>query len=228
MTELASAVCQRFIGQINDQIAAGQHFDYLQVGALKEQIITSEAKKTLGLSESAHLTLYDLAGKSVEVLGTLRFVYLASLLEAFGKEYIAERDSVDPAEVRRYLLPEINEWKKGECGRYRSTSFFNLKFLRFVLQKKYQLEFSLVEERCFWEAGPLRNCLVHDGGVIATDELRSSIRYSVEVLNMPKTLPMKVWISGALIWRFIESSRGFIRACDYSSTILGAAGNRRR
>jgi hypothetical protein len=213
--EFKNNICQKFERQINNEIAFGQQYDYLQVKALKEQIITPGAKRLIGMPDHVPLTMYDLAKLSVDVVSKLRFIYLLSLLEAFGKEYIAQRESVTLDELTITLSAQQSKWRQQQCGVLSSTSFLNLAFLAFVLRERYRIDFAVLQDECFWEAGVIRNCLVHYGGVIPNEEFRVGLQASVLKLGVANAVGSQLLISDRFIWVYIESARAFIKACDY-------------
>ena len=173
-----NSTCQKFARQINNEVAAGQQFDYLKVEALRNQIIGPKAKRLLGFPAEVPLTLYDLAKESVEVLPKLRLIYLLALLEAFAKEYIAQRESVPLEDARKILSAQQSKWKKQQAGVLSSDSLLNLAYLGFALHDRYGVDFSSVQKQFFWEAGPLRNCLVHHDGAIPSEAFRIGLKWT--------------------------------------------------
>jgi hypothetical protein len=213
--EFKNNICQKFERQINNEIAFGQQHDYIQVKALKEQIITPGAKLLFGIPDHVPLTMYDLAKSSVDVLSKLRFIYLLSLLEAFGKEYIAQRESVALDELPTTLSSQKSKWMQQQGGVLSSTSFLNLAFLAFALRDRYGIDFDALKDECFWEAGVIRNCLMHHSGVIPNEAFRVGLQASVLKLGIENTVGSQLVISDKLVWVYIENSRAFIKACDY-------------
>jgi hypothetical protein len=76
---LKNPVCHKFDRLMNNEIAAGQMFDFLTENALKNQVISAKAKESLGFPPQQPLTMYDFAKESVNVLNKLRFIYLLTL-----------------------------------------------------------------------------------------------------------------------------------------------------
>jgi hypothetical protein len=212
---LRNPTCQKFERLVNDEIAAGQQFDFLKVDALRNQIITREGKQALGYSLDQRLTLYEIVKPSVDVLPKLRFIYLLSLIEAFGEEYIAERDPVPLGDVRRHLSAQQSRWQKLQQGVLSSTSFLNLAYLAFVLRDKYAIDFTSVKNPCFWEAGVLRNCLVHHNGVVPDEAFRLGLTNCIAETGVPDSVGTKMIVTAELLWTYIEDTRRFLRACDY-------------
>jgi hypothetical protein len=151
----------------------------------------------------------------VDVLSKLRFIYLLSLLEAFGKEYIAQRESVALDELPTTLSSQKSKWMQQQGGVLSSTSFLNLAFLAFALRDRYGIDFDALKDECFWEAGVIRNCLMHHSGVIPNEAFRVGLQASVLKLGIENTVGSQLVISDKLVWVYIENSRAFIKACDY-------------
>ena len=210
-----NSTCQKFYRQINNEVAAGQQFDYLKVEALQNQIITSEAKRHLGFPVEAPLTLHDFAKESVEVLPKLRLIYLLALLEAFAQEYLAQRESVPLENVRKCLSAQQSKWKRKQTGVLSSDSLLNLAYLRFALHDRYGTDFSSVQEQCFWEAGPLRNCLVHHGGAVPSEAFRIGLQNCILELGAADAVGSVLVISDKFVWTYIQAGRTFLTACDY-------------
>ena len=118
---LRHSTCHKFERLLNDEIAAGQQFDFLKVDALRNQIITPEGKRALGYAVDHPLTMYDVVKPSIDILSKLRFIYLLSLIEAFGKEYIANRDSIPLEDVTRTLNSQQSRWQTIQAGVLSST-----------------------------------------------------------------------------------------------------------
>ena len=175
---MRSVTCHKFERLINDEIAAGQGLhDHRLVKDLQQYEITEDAKMFFGVPVDAPMTLYDLTKASVDVLSKLRFIYLLSLLEALGKEYIAARDGVSADEVSRHLSNEKSTWQEKEPpGPRHSTSLYNSAFLAFVLTARYSVKFGSDISPCFWEIGPLRNCVVHHQGEIVNEGFRENLK----------------------------------------------------
>ena len=142
-------------------------------------------------------------------------VYLLSLLEAFGKEYIAARDSVDVESVSNHISVGKSAWQKKETGQRASTSLYNTAFLAFVLTQRYSMTFSSDISPCFWKIGPLRNCVIHHQGVITNEASRSDFKDIIALTATIDAVGERILISDKLIWTLIEDSRKFFSSCDY-------------
>lgn len=212
---LRNSDCHKFERLVNDEIAAGQQFDFLQVDALENQIITPERKLALGYAVGHPLTMYDVVKPSIDILSKLRFIYLLSLIEAFGKEYIANRDSIPLEDVTRTLSSQQSRWQSTQAGILSSTSFLNLAYLAFVLRDKYRLDFSSVRKDCFWEAGVLRNCLVHHSGVVPNEAFRVGLTGCIIETGATDSVGTQISVTDKLMWVFIDETRVFLSACDY-------------
>jgi hypothetical protein len=163
-------VCAKYCGLINTRIAWGQGTANLQESGLKTSLITAEGKQYLGVPDTIPLTLYDLAKPSLEILPRLRFIYLTSLIEAFAKEYFSVREDIQQEEVKQFLASYSSLWKNRKTGLIASDSLLNTAFLRFCLEKRYSLDFSSIPYPTFWEAGPLRNAIIHHDGILGTSK----------------------------------------------------------
>ena len=211
---LKNSICFKFERQINDEIAAGQQFDYLKVEALKQQLITPGGKSFFGVPVEKQLTMYDVVKDSVDVLSKLRFIYLLSLLEAFGKEFIAHREDISIDEVPEKISLYQSSWQRQQVGVMSSSSFLNLAYLGFILSEAYGLDFSSVKNQCFWEAGTLRNCAVHHGGVVPNEAFRTALKATIATLGARDAVGSPLIISNKLVWLHLEAARAFLRACD--------------
>ena len=212
---LRNSTCHKFERLLNDEIAAGQQFDFLKVDALEKEIITPEGKRTLGYSVDHPITMYDIVKPSIDILSKLRFIYLLSLIEAFGKEYIANRDSIPLEAVTRTLSSQQSRWQSTQDGILSSTSFLNLAYLAFVLENKYTLDFSSIHKDCFWEAGVLRNCLVHHSGVVPNEAFRAGLSGCITETGTTNSVGTQMIVTDKLMWVFIDETRVFLSACDY-------------
>jgi hypothetical protein len=212
---LKNAICQKFERLINNDIAAGQQCDFVLVNGLKEHKVTDSGKKYLGVPVEIPTTLYDMVKPSVDVLSKLRFIYLLSQLEAFGKEYIALRDGVSPDSVSSHISATKSAWQRQEDGRRASTSLYNTPFLAFVLATKYSISFDSDISPGFWQVGPLRSCLVHHQGVIVDETYRSDLQEVIAVLGTTNAVGERIMIEDKLMWSFIHDSRRFLSSCDF-------------
>ncbi len=214
--DLNNKTCRKFERQINNEIAAGQHHDHLLIEELRRQYITPAAKRTLQIPANAPCTLYDLVKDCVNVLPKLRCIYLLSLLEAFVKEYIAEREGISLDDVPGRLRPQKLKWQKQSHGLHASTSLLNTRYLGFVLSDRYGLSFTAAPiGPCFWEAGLVRNCLVHHNGAIPSEEMRLALPATIAEIGVQDAVGSRLMIPPSLIWQYIESARAFLKACDY-------------
>jgi hypothetical protein len=211
---LKNSTCQKFERHINNEIAAGQQFDFLKVEALKQQIITPQGKHLLGVHPEVQITMYDIVKGSVDVLSKLRFIYLLSLLEAFGMEFIAQREGVGLDDVATRLASYQSKWQRQQSGVLSSSSFLNLAYLGFILHEAYGIDFASVKTQCFWEAGVLRNCVVHYGGIIPNEAFRLGLKATIRELGSVDAVGSALVISDKLVWAHIEAARAFLHACD--------------
>lgn len=212
---LRNSICHKFERLINDEIAAGQQNDHILVNGLRQHIITEDGKRYFGIPVEVPLTLYDITRPSVDVLSKLRFIYLLSLLEAFGKEYVAARSGISTENVSSHISAEKSAWQQKESGPRASTSFYNTAFLAFVLTQRYSVTFSHDISPCFWEIGPLRNCMVHHQGVITNEVFRANLKSTIAITNTVDAVGEQIILNNKLMWNLIESSRKFLTACDY-------------
>lgn len=215
---MRSKACREYDRRINDEIAAGQQHDPLIVRQFQQCFITPAVKKRLQMDPHVPYTFYDLIRDAVEVLPKLRFIYLLSLLEAFGCDYVAERERIPTETVRTTIAPQVKEWEsRPATDRFlRSTSLLNLGFLRFVLIERYKVDFrDATIHESFWEAGELRRCLIHHGGVIATEDHRLSLRSTIRACGVVDTVGSKLHITPDQLWVYINSAREFLKRCDY-------------
>ncbi len=209
---IKSNICKNFSNQINNEIAAGEYgADYSQVSQLKRVFI----KNTEQLGLPAGGTMYDIFASSIEILPTLRFIYLMSLLEAFAEEYIAERLSIaDGGSVKenQKIKDLTAEWQKYNING--STSFYNISFLNYLFKGLFGVDFSSKIQEETFEAGELRRCIVHSGGRITnkyTDKLSKIITYlGLNVQEEPRII-----ITKKLMAIFIEDARTILKICDY-------------
>lgn len=212
---MKNSVCLKFERLINNDIAFGQQHDHILINELKKFKITEGAKKFLGVPAKVNLSLYDIGKSSVDILSRLRFIYLLSLLEAFGKEYIASRENITIDSIDFSIRSQKSMWQKLETGLRQSTSFTNSAFLAFVIKQKYNVTFSNEISGCFWEIGLLRKCVVHDRAIIPDDHYRCGMQNILSITNTRNAVGEEVIINDKLMWIFIEDCRKFLFACDY-------------
>lgn len=207
-------VCTKYYGLINTRIASGQGTASLQESSLKTSLITAESKQFLSVPENMPLTLYDIVKPSLEILPRLRFIYLTSIIEAFAKEYFSFQENIRQDEVKEFLAPNSSLWKTRQTGLIASDSLLNTAFLRFCLEKLYSLDFSSISYPTFWEAGPLRNAIIHHDGILKKLDFTISLEQTTSFLSVPNEIDQSVEVTDKLLWTFIEGSRTFLRICD--------------
>ncbi len=78
----------------------------------------------------------------------------------------------------------------------------------------YGTDFSSVQEGCFWEAGPLRKCLVHEGGIIPDQPYLAVLQETVRELGAKNEVHSGLVISEKFLWAYIEGARAFLKACE--------------
>ena len=210
---VANIVCIKFLKILNDELATGQQVDHITIDALKQRPLSESTKHDLGAPIEANLTLLDLTKQSVDLLCKLRLIYLFSLLEAFGKEYIAARDSLELDVVAASLGPEKSDWQKEESGIHGTSSLLNMRFLRFVLGRRYGVHPSQEISPVFWEAGVLRNSLVHDQAVVGSEFHRSALQETIALTGSENRIGARLRITEALVWQFLKDARRLITDC---------------
>ncbi|WP_276167646.1 hypothetical protein [Zobellia alginiliquefaciens] len=126
----------------------------------------------------------------------MQIVYLVNLFESFIQDFIRIKDGLTELEVNqngfwnKYLRREKLLWNEDKKENYNSsTSFMNIRFSLFVLNKKYELKYPSYLSSTIPELGSLRNCLVHyDGDITRTDKGGHSFRETlVETLFFLET-----------------------------------------
>lgn len=208
------AVVQKFLRLINDYVAAGQHFEYLQVTALKEQRVTPKAKELLGYPADANVSIYDLVYPSVEILPQLRFGYLATLMEAFVEEFICGREGINRTDLDTALRTEQSNWMRAHQGEIiGSVSRMNMWYVREILTSRYGFSFPNTPS-LFWEIGTLRNVMVHTDGVVESEAYRIALNNVFKEAGAPGIVGSRIIMSGDLLFKFIEASRAFLKECD--------------
>lgn len=212
---MRNGICHKYERLINDEVATGQHFTYLYIKELQQQELTDNAKRAIGISPKTPQSLYNIAQRSIAILPKIRLIYLLTLIEAFGKEYIADRDNVAIDELKKHLSAEQSAWNKQESGLRASTSFLNVQYLGFVLAQKYGITYSSKINSCFWEIGPLRNCIVHKQGIIENEMYKEALSCTIKEIGVAAKTGEELIITEPLLWVLIESSREFIESCDF-------------
>jgi len=203
------------MSQINNEVAAGQQHDYVTIEALKEYKITEGAKKLFGVPIEKEMTLLDLIKESVDVLSKLRLVYLFSLVEAFAEEYIVSRENIKIDDLKLHLKPLESAWKKKTTGLLISHSFLNWSYLEFVLKEKYKIDIDASISSCFFEAGPLRKCLVHDNGFISNEIYKQNLQNVIKIEGISNEIESQIKVTSKLVWVYIEDARKIIASCDF-------------
>ncbi len=213
-------ICHKFYRLINDEVAGGQQNDRIYIRALEEYKVTEETKSVLGISPEIHYTFYNLFKPSVDVLSKMRLIYLVSLIEAFGQEYIVERDNLKIDDLKKHIKTYAADWQKKETRQHlNSTSFYNTPFLAFVLNKRFNISFGSDISEAFWEIGTLRKCIVHHQAFIKNEEFCIALSNSITMTNTANAVNEQIFISNEFMWTLIEDSRRFIRACDHQKCL---------
>lgn len=214
MNKLNSPSCSKFYQTVNQKIAFGQFsHDLLTKNALQNQLITPEWKRFFGIPEWVPLTMYDITRSALDALPEMRFNYLMSLLEAFMKEYIAERDGVAVEAVSSHIGAEKSSWSKTEND---STSLYDLRFVNHVLVSRYGIDLSSHIQPVTFEVGVLRRCLIHHQSVIINDYFRGRLKNTIIHLCLNDVIGSVVTVTHKLMGIYIEDFRAIMRACDYT------------
>jgi len=208
VAELKSYACKKFILRINHEIAAGEYMhDSALKTALQSQKITPEGKRAIGIDQSVELTMFDVTILAYTVLPEMRFIYLSTLLEAFFEEYISERESISPEQVKTAISSEISEWDKNGGG---SKSFYNLPFVFFVLSRKYSIDPTNSLNSITLESGILRNCIVHDSGKIKSQYYVNQLINTITFLGVKSAVGEILRVNKKLMALYIEEYRKII------------------
>ncbi|AHV97079.1 hypothetical protein [Paenibacillus sabinae] len=212
-----SAVCSKFKRMLNDEIAAGEFFQDLKLeSALKKDLITPEGKQSMGLPVDAPLSMYDLTRPALEALPKFRFMYLVSLFEAFVQEYIAERKGISLDDLKNSLTNERSTWQRlnGHTS-VGSTSYYNVRFVNWLLNELYSIQIQSVIETLTLEMGDLRKCLVHHGGEITKQDFVDGLKATCLQLGLPSIIGTKVTVTKKLMSIYIEDFRRILNLCDF-------------
>lgn len=214
MNQLNSPSCRKFYQIVNVEVATGQFsLDLLTKWALQNRFLTSEYKRYINVPEGLPLTEYDLYRPALDVMPKLRFSHLMSLLEAFVKEYIAERNGVALEEVNNYISPEKSSWNK--AGN-KSTSLYDMEFVNHVLVSRYHIDLSRHIQPVTFEIGAFRMCLTHHQGFIINDYLGGRLKNTIIHLGLNNVVGSMVTVTHKLMGIYIEDFRAIMRACDYA------------
>lgn len=214
MTNINSKTCKKYLQRINNEIAAGEYMqDHILKDSLKLQKITSEGKKAIGVKEAVDLTIYDVTKGAYEILPGIRFIYLSSMMEAFIKEYIAERDSISLDQVKSSLSTESSQWDRNGGG---SKSFYNLPFVFFVTKQKYSIDPSSSLKPVTLELGVLRNCIVHNSGELIDQYSIDNLPNTITFLNNKSCIGEVLKVDKKMMALCIEEYRKIIKLLDYA------------
>jgi hypothetical protein len=214
MKKRKSYICHYYERRINDEIAAGQFAtDHVLTQQLKNICVTSEAKKTFGIPDTRHITMLDINKKAVEVLPRIRFMYLLSLLEAFFKDYICERDQINIAQIETHLQNEKSSWAR--VSNNNSTSFYHIPYALFIMSEKYGLEISSHMNKATFEAGVLRNCVVHHDGKVVNQYFLSGLKETATFQGNILSVNEFIVINKKLITLYINEARNIIDLLNY-------------
>ena len=208
-------VIAKYLRLINDYPASGQQFEYLYIEALKNQFLTPEAKRLLGLPTDAGLTLYDLPSvrKGLEIMPQLRFVYLTSLVEGFVEEYLSAREIVPAVGLDQLLRSDKANWVKANQRQpVASSSYLNLLYVRHLFNERYSLTYKETPDY-FWEIGMLRNIVVHSDGVIDSEPYRDAMKRTIALFGVPDAVGSRLAIDGVKLFNYIEAARKFLAEC---------------
>ena len=213
--QLRNSTCQKFERQINNEIATGQQFDYLQVKALKQQIITPEAKRLFGIPAHVPLTMYELAKVSVGCPQQASiYLPIESVRSIWKGIHCAKRIG---GTRRRVKTVKYSTVKMAAAAKRCSViyQFSQSCFSGLCPSGEIRNRFRCAARPMLLEAGVIRNCLVHYGGVIPNEAFRTGLQDSILKFGVANAVGSPLVISDKLVWVYIESSRAFIKACDY-------------
>ncbi len=219
--EFKNEICYNFFYQINNEIAAGTHYDFYYINELKNQYLTSEAKNLMNYPLDSNITLYDEWPLIFPSLTKMRLIYLINLIEGFFKEYIRFKLSgKNETEIKNELKEIANDWQGRESNPHkRKTSYMNIQYSIFVLEEKFGIQFTefYQEKKYFLEAGTLRNCITHHQSYIKDTNMLDALRETSNMLSLELNVGSKVEISQNLLWAYIGSARQLIEICDRAS-----------
>jgi hypothetical protein len=141
-------------------------------------------------TQSGKIILADMNIQVNKAAARMQIVYLVNLFESFMEDFIISKDKIHHKQLHgknfwsQYLSDDNKEWARyaREKEIPDSTSFMNMKYSLYILEKKYGIEFPSYFTPCISELGSLRNCLVHhDGNITKTD--RGGIPFSKSLEN---------------------------------------------
>lgn len=167
------------------------------LGELVNSGYESINRRTLAHAKSEMKNLSD---QAVRASKAMQIVYLVNLFESFMTDFIINSDDLDEGiawsdnGLKQHLKETNRQWqeiiKQNNFAVNTSTSFMNIKYSLFVLEKKYNIKFPF-----HWlchaipELGSLRNCLVHHsgnldksdkGGILFRNSLKETISMNME------------------------------------------------
>jgi len=214
MIPKSSPACVKFFNRLGQSIAVGQylHDDMLKEMLMKREI-SNEAKIIYSVSKDKPLSMYDITKPAFDVLPLFRFIYLMSLMEAFFKEYIAEREGVDIDVISSATNTEKSNWDKQKQG---FSSFYNLKFVNFLTNSKYGIDFSIEVKLETMEMGALRNCIVHHDGKLISQYWIDELKHTTSAKGLPTRVGAQIEIDPKLITIFIEDTKKIAALLDYN------------
>lgn len=128
---------------------------------------------------------------------------------------VKQADQENTENVARALGSQQSRWQATQTGVLSSTSLLNLAYLAFVLRDKYALDFSPVRRPCFWEAGVLRDCLVHHGGVVPNEAFRAGLTACIAEVRAIDSVGTHLGVTEKVMWVFVEETRTSLSVCDY-------------
>ena len=214
--EFNNDVCASFYWQVNDEIAAGKQFEYLYENALKEQVYTDDIRllmKEHGVDLPS--TLYETYYGIFSHFDKFRLTYLVDMIECFFKDFLLVKLGEDQKRSAEQEYSSV--WQQRNVGRryLNSTSYMNVKYIVFFLEEKFNLDLNGFKEnnKLFLESGVLRNCFVHNNGLIPDPDMRSAL---IETINdfCYTNETNKIEMPSEKIWIYIESFRSLIKICD--------------
>lgn len=170
-----SVACREFSQRINEIIvASGYNLMPMVSNYLKNQkVMLSPANKAqLGITAN---NMYQIHKPFLDAWPYMNFIYLCSLYENFFKKYFSEREKINFQDVSSHFALEQSHWNSSVSSnqKNKSTSFYNVCYVNFLLQSKYKLD---IKKDCLngnnddYEilelCGLMRNCIVHRNGCI--------------------------------------------------------------
>lgn len=209
-----SPICHKYERRLNDEIATGEflHDPMLEM-ALKNSLIHPDFKIAKGIPTSLPLNLHDVTGGAMRFLHQIRFIYLCSLmLEGFVKNYIEERSVTTAITFDDVIRSTKSSFNKAN----EKASLYNVKYTVALLKNLYKIDIAAIGlSKIFIELGPLRNCIVHDGGIIPDSRHLTLLSETIAFLKITPAIGEKIEISKEMMAQLIEDFRTFLRTCDY-------------